>query len=117
LATRSKTPSVRIVQVLLVIAALAAIVIMLSLFGTAVMVAGLVVIAVATVLTAPAARGPGRGWWMLLAAGAVLSIVGALVAQAAETPGGWIAVIGGMLVVVAAAIGFPLGSEAEAGPR
>jgi hypothetical protein len=106
--------SVRLVQVLLIAAALSAMVIVLSVLGTAVMVVGLVVMVVglvvmvlATLLTAPAARARGGGWWLLLAAGALLSIAGALIAQVAETPGGWIAVIGGVLVIVAAAIGFP----------
>jgi hypothetical protein len=110
-ATGSGTASVRSAQVLLVAAALAAIVIVLSVLGTAVMIAGLVVMAIATLLTAPAARARGGGWWPLLAAGCALSIAGALIAQVAETPGGWIAVIGGVLVIVAAAIGFPVGSD------
>ena len=64
-------------------------------------------IALATVLTAPARRTPGGGWWTLLGVGAAASIAGAALAQATATVGGLIAVIGGALVVIAAAIGFP----------
>lgn len=103
--------STRLVQVLLVLAAIGAFIIVTGLFGTEVAVVCLVVIVAATVLTAPAARGRGGGWWVVLAAGAVLSVAGALVAQELDTLGGYMALIGGVLVVIAAAMGFP--AEAE----
>jgi hypothetical protein len=98
----------RAVQVVLLAAALAALVILISLFGDYVRIGCLAVIALATVLTAPLRRHDGGGWWTLLAAGAVASIAGAAIAEVAETVGGLIAVVGGGLVVVATAIGFPL---------
>jgi hypothetical protein len=86
-------------------------VILLRLFGTVAAVIGLVAIVAGTVLSAPYApppSEPGRGWWTMLAAGAAISIAGALVAIAAETPGGLLAVLGGVLVAIAVALGFPL---------
>ena len=97
----------RATQVALLAAAAAALVILVSLFGDVVDIGCLAVIALATLLTAPARREPGGGWWTLLGVGAAASIAGAALAQATATVGGLIAVIGGALVVVAAAIGFP----------
>lgn len=98
----------RALQVTLALAALAALAILVSLFGDAVLAGCLAVIALCTVLTAPERRQPGGGWWSLLAIGAVASLFGAALAQLAETPGGLIAAIGGVLVVIGAAIGFPM---------
>lgn len=98
----------RTLQVVLGGAALAALAILVSLFGDAVTAGCLAVIALATVLTAPARHGVGGGWWSLLAIGAVASIAGAGLAQLTETVGGLVAVVGGVLVVVGATIGFPL---------
>lgn len=98
----------RALQFTLALAGLAALAILVDLFGDWVRIGCLVVIALATILTAPMRRLAGGGWWALLAAGAAASIAGAALAQALETVGGLIAVIGGVLVVVGAAIGFPL---------
>lgn len=98
----------RALQVVLACATLAALVILVNLFGDAVKIGALVVIALATVLTAPARRQPGGGWWSLLAIGALASVVGAGAAQLSDTVGGLIAVVGGVLVVAGAMIGFPL---------
>ncbi len=98
----------RALQAILIAAALAALAILVNLFGDAVQLGCLVVIALATVMTAPVRREAGGGWWSLLAIGAVASILGAAVAQLSETVGGLIAVVGGVLIVVGATIGFPL---------
>jgi len=97
----------RALQVALIAAALAALVILVSLFGDVVRIACLGVIALVTVLTAPARRTAGGGWWTLLALGALASIAGAALAQATATVGGLIAVVGGALVVIGAVIGLP----------
>lgn len=67
----------------------------------------LLVIAAAAVAVAPVRAQRGGGWWWLLAGGAALSITGAIIAQPVATPGGWMALIGGLLVIGAATIGFP----------
>ena len=93
---------------MLAAAVLAALAILVSLFGDIVQIACLAVIALATILAAPMRRAAGGGWWSLLAVGAVASIAGAALAQLTETVGGLVAVVGGVLVVVGATIGFPL---------
>jgi hypothetical protein len=95
-------------QAALLAAALAALAILVSLFGDPVRIGCLAVIAVATIVTAPQRRLRGGGWWSLLAAGALASVAGFGLAELTETVGGLVAVVGGVLVVVAATIGFPL---------
>jgi hypothetical protein len=68
----------------------------------------LVVLAVA-VLTSSERERPGGGWWALLALGAVLALAGEGLSHLAETPGSIVALIGGLAVAAAAAIGFPVG--------
>lgn len=99
---------VRALQLVLFAAALAAGAILVSLFGDAVQLVCLGVIVVATILTAPMRGLEGGGWWSLLAVGALASVAGAALAELTETVGGLVAVLGGALVVVGAAIGFPL---------
>jgi hypothetical protein len=92
-----------------VVGALAAILIALDLFPTAVRVACLGVLVIVLVITSGERRRLGSGWWDLLATGTALSILGALLAQAAETAGGIIAIAGAALILVGATIGFPPG--------
>lgn len=101
--------SQRGVQVALSASAVAALIILLGLFSPAVSVAALVVIVLGTVLTAPAAS--GGSWWALLAAGAALSVGAALLQFSSDTLGGLVAVIGGLLVLIAVSLGFPLENE------
>ena len=91
------------------VGALAAILIALDLFSTAFRVACLGVHVIVLVITSGERRRLGSGWWDLLAAGTALSIVGALLAQAAATAGGIIAIAGAALILVGATIGFPPG--------
>ena len=91
----------------LVAAAVAALVILVGLFGDAIRIGCLVVIALVAVISAPG-RVREEGWWILLAIGALASIAGAIVAQSATTLGGLIAALGGVAVIAAAAIGFPV---------
>jgi hypothetical protein len=97
----------RTIRAALGLAGIGAIVLMLSPFGAVGDVCALVAIILGTVLAAPAARQPRGGWWGLLASGAVLSALGAVVALGNDTAGGTLALLGGVAVLVAAALGWP----------
>jgi len=89
----------------LALAGVGAILVMIGIDALA-SIAGLVAIVLGVILAAPAARGPKGGWWTLMASGAVLSIVGALVAIPTETVGGLLALVGGAAVLVAVALAY-----------
>jgi hypothetical protein len=99
----------RVQQVALPVAAIASLAILTGLLGDVAAAVCLGVVILCTVITATARRQKGGGWWNLLALGALISLIGAVVALAADTVGGLIAALGGVLVVVAATIGFPTG--------
>jgi hypothetical protein len=92
----------------LIAAAAAAVVVLTGVFSDAVRYGCLGVTTVATLATAPERRRAGGGWWTLLAAGTLLSLAGAGLAELNDTVGGLFAVVGGALVVIAATIGFPV---------
>lgn len=94
-------------RITLVVAAISALIVVLGVFGATMRVICLVLIAVATLVAAPLRARTGGGWWWILAGGAVASIGGAIIAQPAATLGGWIALLGGLAVIVGAAVGFP----------
>lgn len=95
----------------LLTATLAALVVLAGLFSETVRYLCLGVIAAATLLCAGERRRPGGGWWLILGVGAGLSVAGALLAEASETAGGLVAVIGGALVVIGATVGIPAGDD------
>lgn len=99
--------SVGVVRAALLLAAIAAVEILLGLLGTAADVIALAAIVLALLLTAPAGRASGTGWWSLLAAGACLSVLGALLALVTGSIGGLVAVLGAIAVLAAATVGFP----------
>jgi hypothetical protein len=99
--------SVRFIQGALTLAAAGAVLILLGILGTSANLIGLAAILLGTVLSAPAGRAPGNGWWSLLAAGAALSVLGALLALASDSVGGLVALIGGVAVLAGSAFGFP----------
>jgi hypothetical protein len=108
--SRGRARSHRPLQLALFLAGAGALVILLHLFGTAVAVIGLAAIVIGTIVSAPYAPAPsepGRGWWTLLAAGALVSLVAAPLALVAETAGGLLGVLGGVMVAIAVALGFP----------
>ena len=98
-------------RIALVVAAIAALVVVLGIFGTGVRIACLVLIALATVISLPLRSDDGGGWWWLLAGGAAASIAGAIIAQPSATLGGVIALLGGLAVIIGAVIGFPREGE------
>ena len=106
---RRDPATVRITRAGILIASLGALLVIFNPFGAAVV--GLVLAAVGAVI---AARGGlGRRWYSLLAAGAILVVLSRLIAEGAETIGGWLAVIGVVCILVAASLGFPLASDLE----
>jgi hypothetical protein len=93
--------TIRITQVGLLIAAIGA---LLVVFGLIPMV-GLVMTVVGAVL---AARGGiGHGWYTAVALGAGLEVLARLLAEGAETLGGWLAVIASLMILIAVSLGFP----------
>ena len=90
---RGSGAAVRLLQVVLVVAILSAIVILLGMFGRVGSVVALIAICAGTVVTVPELRRSGGGWWLILAAGAALSLGGALLALSAQTLGGMLAII------------------------
>lgn len=84
-------------------------VVALDLFSIPVRIACLVVLAAVLMVTSGERRRAGSGWWDVMALGLAVSVVGAVLAQVAETSGGIVAVIGAALILVAATIGFPPG--------
>lgn len=95
----------------LIVAALAAVIVLAGLFSDAVRYACLGVVALAALLAASERHQPGGGWWVILGAGAGLSLVGAGIAELSDTVGGLIAVVGGALVVIGATVGFPVDDD------
>jgi hypothetical protein len=101
-----------VLRVALVVAAIAALIVVLGIFGTGFRIACLVLMTLAAAVALPLRPRDGGGWWwFILAGGAVASVVGAIVAQSAVTIGGILALLGGLAVIVAAAIGFPREAE------
>ena len=98
-------------RIALVVAAIAALVIVLGIFGTGIRIACLLLIALATVIALPLRSDDGGGWWWLLAGGAAASIAGAIIAQPSATLGGVIALLGGLAAIIGAVIGFPREAE------
>jgi hypothetical protein len=95
----------------LAVAGIAAFIVVVGLFGTGFRIACLVLIALAAVATLPLRASDGGGWWWILAGGAAASIAGAIIAQPAATLGGVIALLGGIAVIIGAAVGFPTQAE------
>jgi hypothetical protein len=94
-------------RIALVAAGICAVIVVLGLFGTGVRIFCLVLITLAALVASPLRAADGGGWWWILAGGAAASVAGAIMAQPAATIGGIVALIGGLAVIVGAAIGFP----------
>jgi hypothetical protein len=96
---------IRLTQIGLLIAAVGALFVVFGVIPTV----GLVMTVVGAVL---AARGGiGHGWYTVVAAGAALEIIARLVAEGAETLGGWLAVIASLMILCAVSLGYPTGSR------
>ena len=97
-------------QAILVIGAIGAALVLVNLFGTVAGLIGVGLMALTTILTAPAAPQAGSGglnWWAMIAGGTALALVGVPLAAALEAVGGLLAAFGGGLVIVGVAFGMP----------
>lgn len=99
-------------QALLLIAGAGAVVVMLDL-STLANPIGLAATIIAAALTPPrrGAAGGESDWWSMLMLGAAICLVGVPVQLGLEGIGGLLSAVGGILVVVGAALGFPLDSS------
>jgi hypothetical protein len=100
--------SLRALQLTLLIVAAAAVVVMTDLFATGVRIGCLALVVAGAWLTADQRRVRGGGWWVLLATGAALSVLGLVISWPADTAGGIVGIVGAALVLIGATIGFPL---------
>jgi hypothetical protein len=92
---------IRITQIGLLIAAVGALFVVFGLLPTV----GLVMTVVGAVM---AARGGiGYGWYTAVAAGAALEVIARLLADGAETLGGWLAVVASVMILCAVSLGLP----------
>jgi hypothetical protein len=99
--------SVRVTQFSLIIAGVGAVLILLGILGTAASLIGLAAVLIGTALSASAGRSGEDNWWSLLAIGATLSVIGALLSIASQSIGGLVALIGCVAVLAGAAFGYP----------
>jgi hypothetical protein len=100
---------VRLTRGGLLIAGLGALLVVIDPFGLAIV--GLVLTVVGAILAARG--GMGHTWYWMVAGGAALAVLSRLIAEGAQTLGGWLAVIGCLLVMIGASLGYPLASDLE----
>jgi len=101
--------TVRLTRAGVLIAALGALLVVIDPLGLA--VAGLVLTVVGAILAARG--GMGQTWYWMIAGGAALGVLSRLIAEGAQTLGGWLAVIGSLMVMIGASLGYPLASDLE----
>jgi hypothetical protein len=97
-------------QALLAIGGIGAALALVQLLGVAGGLAGVGLMVVATILSAPAAPEPdaeGLNWWALLAGGTALAVIGVPLGLALEGPGGVLTAIGGGMGIVGIVFGMP----------
>jgi hypothetical protein len=97
-------------QAILVIGGIGAALALVQLLGVAGGIAGVVLLILCTILTAPAAPEPDAGglnWWALIAGGTALALIGVPLGLALEGPGGVLTAIGGGMALVGVAFGYP----------
>jgi hypothetical protein len=99
--------ALRMTQVGLLIASLGAVVIIFGVFG----IVGLVLVVAGAVVAAPG--GFGKPWYWGVAGGALVAVLSRLIAESAETTGGWLAVIGSLAILIGTSLGYPVKNERE----
>jgi hypothetical protein len=106
---RHDPTTMRITRVSLLVASLGGILVIFDPWGLA--VAGLVIAVAGTLVSSRA--GLGHRWYSQIVVGAVLLVLSRLLAEGAQTLGGWLAVIGVLLILIGACLGYPLASDTE----
>ncbi|MGH2980364.1 MAG: hypothetical protein ACRDLQ_12125 [Solirubrobacterales bacterium] len=101
--------TVRLTRVGVVIAALGALLVVIDPFGLA--TAGLVIAVVGALLAARG--GVGHSWYWMIAGGAAVAVFSRLMAEGAQTLGGWLSVVGCLMILIGASLGYPLASDLE----
>jgi hypothetical protein len=104
---RSDPSAIRITQAGLIIAAVGALMVVFGLFG----MVGLVMTVIGAVLAAR--TGLGHAWYTAVALGAGLEVIARLVAESAETLGGWLAVVASVIILCAVSLGYPTTGRAR----
>jgi hypothetical protein len=100
---------VRLTRLGVLVAAVGALLVVIDPFGLAIV--GLVLAVVGAVLAARG--GAGRTWYWMIAGGAVVAVLSRLLAEGAQTLGGWLAVIACLTILIGASLGYPLASDLE----
>ena len=109
-ASAAREPgALRVTQVGLLISCLGAVLVIFNLFGLATV--GIILAAGGAALAAPG--GAGKGWYIAVAGGAIVVVLSRLIADSAETLGGWLAVFGSLSVLIGTALGFPSQADEE----
>lgn len=106
---RSDPGAIRTTQVGLLIASLGAVLVIFNFFGAGIV--GLFLGVGGAAIAAPG--GVGKKWFWAVAAGAVVMILSRLIADSAETIGGWLAVFGALAILTGTSLGYPLRSDAD----
>ena len=99
--------AVRVTQAGLLIASLGAVIVIFGVIG----VVGLVLVVVGAALAAPV--GLGKPWYWAVAGGAMVAVLSRLIAESAETTGGWLGVFGAVAILIGTSLGFPVKNERE----
>jgi len=103
--TERDTGALRLTQAGLLIASLGAVIVILG------SIIGLFLCGIGAVMAAPG--GLGNRWYWLVAGGAIVVILSRLIAEGAETLGGWLAVFGAIAILVGTSLGYPVRNERE----
>jgi uncharacterized membrane protein len=104
---RSDPSAIRITQAGLLMAGVGALMVVFGLLG----MVGLVMTVIGAVLAAR--TGIGHSWFTAVVIGAGLEVIARLVADSAETLGGWLAVVASVIILCAVSLGFPTAGRAR----
>jgi hypothetical protein len=107
-AARESGPE-RLTQLGLLVASLGAVLVLFHVFGLGTL--GLFLAAGGALLAAPG--GLGRAWFVAVAGGTIVAILSRLLAESSEVAGGWLAVAGGLAILMGCILGFPSRGEQQ----